>query len=193
LRASLIDPFGASIQARYEGRGRKISGIEARPQKSIIDEGTMSNQETSGNTVGANDQSANYAPDEFPAPIGRLIGFKLGHAVDGQATIEFEATERHANPMGTLHGGVLCDIADAAMGFAYRSTLAAGETFTTLELKINFLRPVWKAKLRAKARMVRAGQTVGLVECDIVDERERLVARASSTCMTLRGHDAAGR
>jgi uncharacterized protein (TIGR00369 family) len=153
----------------------------------------MSNQETSGNTVGANDQSANYAPDEFPAPIGRLIGFKLGHAVDGQATIEFEATERHANPMGTLHGGVLCDIADAAMGFAYRSTLAAGETFTTLELKINFLRPVWKAKLRAKARMVRAGQTVGLVECDIVDERERLVARASSTCMTLRGHDAAGR
>jgi uncharacterized protein (TIGR00369 family) len=95
--------------------------------------------------------------------------------------------------MGTLHGGVLCDIADAAMGAAYRSTLSDSETFTTLELKINFLRPVWNAKLRAQAKMVRAGKVVGLVECDIVDEQGRLVARASSTCMTLRAENAAGR
>ncbi|MFQ5771237.1 MAG: PaaI family thioesterase, partial [bacterium] len=51
--------------------------------------------------------------------------------------------KQHANPMGTLHGGVLCDIADAAMGMAYASTLEQGESFTTLELKINFLKPVW--------------------------------------------------
>jgi uncharacterized protein (TIGR00369 family) len=95
--------------------------------------------------------------------------------------------------MGTLHGGVLCDIADAAMGAAYGSTLKDGESFTTLELKINFLRPVWKAKLRAQAKIVRAGNTVGLVECDVTDERDRLVARASSTCMTLRGGLAKGR
>ena len=95
--------------------------------------------------------------------------------------------------MGTLHGGVLCDIADAAMGVAYSSTLAEGETFTTIELKINFLRPVWREKLRAEARVVRAGETVGLVECDILDEQQRLVARASSTCMTLRGRFAKGR
>jgi uncharacterized protein (TIGR00369 family) len=63
------------------------------------------------------------------------------------------------------------------MGIAYRSTLAEGETFTTIELKINFLRPVWDAKLRAQARMVRAGKVVGLVQCDILDERQRLVAR----------------
>jgi hypothetical protein len=60
-------------------------------------------------------------------------------------------------------------------------------------LKINFLRPVWKATLRAKARLVRAGRFVGFVECDVVDEQERLVARASSTCMTLRGQLAEGR
>ena len=108
----------------------------------------------------------------------------------GRATVEFEASERYANPMGTLHGGVLCDLADAAMGVAYLSTLARGETGTTIELKINFLRPVWKAKLRAEAKVVRAGKTVALVECDIVDERQRLVARASSTCMTLRGRPA---
>ena len=95
--------------------------------------------------------------------------------------------------MGTLHGGIICDIADAAMGVAFASTLAEGESFTTLELKINFLRPVWKATLRAKARVVRAGKLVGLVECDVVDEKKRLVARASITCLTLRGQLAEGR
>jgi uncharacterized protein (TIGR00369 family) len=88
---------------------------------------------------------------------------------------------------------VLCDLADAAMGMAYASTLAAGETFTTLELKINFLRPVWRAHLRAEGRLVDNGRTVGLVECDITDEKDRLIARATSTCMTLRGDAAAGR
>lgn len=87
----------------------------------------------------------------------------------------------------------LCDVADAAMGAAYRSILTSGETFTTLELKINFLRPVWNARHRAEAKIVRAGKTVGLAECDIVDEHGRLVARASSTCMTLRRHIARGR
>jgi uncharacterized protein (TIGR00369 family) len=131
--------------------------------------------------------------EDFPAPIGKLLGLTIAYGGTGQATVEFEATERHANPMGTLHGGVLCDIADAAMGAAYRGTLADGESFTTLDLKINFLRPVWKAKLRAQARVVRGGRIVGLVECDVVDEQQRLVARASSTCMTLRGKLAEGR
>jgi acyl-coenzyme A thioesterase PaaI-like protein len=58
---------------------------------------------------------------EFPAPIGNLLGLVLTTNEPGRATIEFEATERYANPMGTLHGGVLCDIADAAMGAAYRT------------------------------------------------------------------------
>jgi uncharacterized protein (TIGR00369 family) len=95
--------------------------------------------------------------------------------------------------MGTLHGGVLCDIADAAMGMAYASTLGEGETFTTLELKINFMKPVWTGKLLATGRVVKNGRTIGLVECDIVDAADQLVARASSTCMTLRGGAAAGR
>jgi len=145
-------------------------------------------------TPGTDGGSSNgIGQEDFPAPIGKLFGLKLYTPADGQAIVEFEATERYANPMGTLHGGVLCDIADAAMGAAYRSTLTDGESFTTLELKINFLRPVWKAKLRAEADMVRAGKIVGLVECNIFDEQRRLVARASSTCMTLRGELAEGR
>jgi len=107
--------------------------------------------------------------------------------------IELVAEARHANPMGTLHGGILCDIADAAMGMAFASTLDEGETFTTLELKINFLKPVWTGRLVATGRVVKGGRTIGLVECDVVDEKERLVARASSTCMTLRGEEANGR
>ena len=95
--------------------------------------------------------------------------------------------------MGSLHGGVLCSIADTAMGFAHSSTLEDGETSTTLELHINFLRPVWDAKLRAVGRVTKAGRTVSLIECDVFDEKDRMVARASSTCMTLRGEQAEGR
>ena len=95
--------------------------------------------------------------------------------------------------MGTLHGGVLCDIADAAMGMAYASNLNEGETFTTLEMKMNFLKPVWNARLRATGQVVKQGETVGLVKCDVVDEQEQLVAHATSTQMTLRGEMAQGR
>jgi uncharacterized protein (TIGR00369 family) len=128
-----------------------------------------------------------------PAPIATVLGFNILAVQPGEATIAFEATERFANPMGTLHGGILCDIADAAMSCAYASLLGEGESFTTLELKINFLRPVWKAKLRAAGKVLNAGRTIGLAVCDILDEEDRLVAHATSTFMTLRGDQAKGR
>ena len=128
-----------------------------------------------------------------PPPIATLIGFTLTEVDPGRAIVTLDAGPRHLNPMGTLHGGVLCDIADAAMGMAYAAGLDEGETFTTLELKINFLKPVRAGRLVATARLVKGGLTVGLLECDVVDEKDRLVARASSTCMTLRGEQAMGR
>jgi uncharacterized protein (TIGR00369 family) len=128
-----------------------------------------------------------------PPPIADLIGFTLTEIEPGRAVVAFDAGPRHANPMGTLHGGVLCDVADAAMGMAYAASLDEGETFTTLELKINFLKPVRTGRLIATGRLVKGGRTVGLVECDVVDDKDRLVARASSTCMTLRGEQAVGR
>jgi uncharacterized protein (TIGR00369 family) len=79
------------------------------------------------------------------------------------------------------------------MGLAYASLLQDDESFTTLELKINFLKPIWLAKLRAVGKVVRMGRTIGLVECDVLDDQGALVARASSTCMTLRGEAARGR
>lgn len=74
-----------------------------------------------------------------PPPIAALIGFTLSAVSPGETVIELAAGRQHANPLGVLHGGPLCDIADAAMG---TSTLAEGETFATVELKINFLKPV---------------------------------------------------
>jgi uncharacterized protein (TIGR00369 family) len=114
-------------------------------------------------------------------------------AAGGEAEMTLVADERHANPMGTLHGGILCDLADAAMGMAYYSTLGEGESFTTLELKINFLRPFWTGRLVARGSVVSRGRTVGMTECDVVDESGRLIAKATATCLTLRGDAAAGR
>jgi uncharacterized protein (TIGR00369 family) len=121
-----------------------------------------------------------------PPPIGRLLGFVLREIEPGQAVFEMAVDERHHNPMGTLHGGIYCDLADAAMGYAYAATLGEGETFTTVELKINFFRPVRQGKLTAEARVVKAGSTLGYVECDVKDQTGRLMARAASTCMKLR-------
>jgi uncharacterized protein (TIGR00369 family) len=126
-------------------------------------------------------------------PIARLLGFEAKDIGDGRATVTLAAGPQHANPMGTLHGGVLCDIADAAMGIAFASTLAPGESFTTVELKINFFRPVWEAQLKAEGKVVRRGRNIGYVECEVLDERGQLVAKASSTCLALRGEDAKGR
>lgn len=121
-----------------------------------------------------------------PPPVAKLIGFDLKRLERGRAVFEFEAGPQHANPMGGLHGGILCDVADAAMGVAYATTLAQGEQFGTVELKINFLRPFKTGKLTAEGWVVNGGKTLGWTECEVRDEGGRLIAKAGSTCMTLR-------
>jgi uncharacterized protein (TIGR00369 family) len=130
---------------------------------------------------------------QVPTPVAKLIGFRVGEIADGRAVATLEAGPQHANPMGTLHGGILCDIADAAMGMAFASTLAAEESFATVELKINFFRPVWNAQLTAEGKVVQRGKTMGYVECNVTDEKGRMIAKASSTCLVLRGEKASGR
>jgi len=96
-------------------------------------------------------------------------------------------------PMGTLHGGILCDLADAAMGMAMATTLEDEETFTTLDLTSKYCKPVWRARLVASAVVVKRTRQLGLIECDVVDESQSLVAKVWSTCMVLRGEEAKGR
>ena len=124
--------------------------------------------------------------DQPDAPAGRLIGFALCEIEPGRALFTMNVDERHHNPMGTLHGGIYCDIADAAMGMAYGATLAEGESFTTIELKINFLRAVRKGTITAEGKVVKAGSTLGFVECEVKDHEGKLVAKATSTCIKLK-------
>ncbi len=126
-------------------------------------------------------------------PISKLIGFHMVAYEHGRAVFEMEAGPQHHNPMGTLHGGVLCDIADAAMGTAMVTTLKENESFTTLELKINFLKPIWRGKLVATGKVIKRGKTIGMMECDVTDEQGSLVARAGCTCLVLRGEQAVNR
>jgi uncharacterized protein (TIGR00369 family) len=124
--------------------------------------------------------------DAPPPPVAELLGIRLVSVEDGECVFEMEARPEHANPMGTVQGGVICALADAAMGLAYASRLGEGESFTTLELKTNYLRQVTDGTLVATGRVVHAGRTIGLTTCDVADGEGRKIAHATSTCMTLR-------
>lgn len=116
-------------------------------------------------------------------PIAALIGFSLLDLRHGEATLTMHADERHHNPMGGLHGGVLCDLADAAMGVAVASTLSEDEIFTTAQLHINFLRPIVEADLTGVGRVAYRGRRAAFAECEITDHEGLLIAKSSSTCL----------
>ena len=128
-----------------------------------------------------------------PPPVAKLVGLELVAVEKGRTRFRLEAGDRHLNPMGTLHGGILCDLADAAMGSAMATTLEAGQSYTTLELSINFLKPIRSGVLTGDGRVVKRTRRTGLTECDVLDEKGSLVARAKSTCLVLDGQDAEGR
>jgi len=128
-----------------------------------------------------------------PMAVAALLGFRVESVQSGEAVIEFDVKEEHANTMGTLHGGVICTIADTAMGVAFYTMLEDEESLATLEMKINFLKPVWTGKLLAKGRVVKKGKSTGFVECNVTDENDQLVAHANSTYMVLSGDQATNR
>jgi uncharacterized protein (TIGR00369 family) len=123
-------------------------------------------------------------------PVAELIGISIEELGGGRAVASLRSGPQHANPMGTLHGGVLCDLADAAMGMAFVTTLAPDESCTTVDLSINFFRPVWQTVLRAEGRVINRGRTMGYVECDVTDQEGKHVAKARSTLFVLRGEQA---
>lgn len=118
-------------------------------------------------------------------PVARLIGFRITSIFGGEASGELKLRPHHIGPGGTVHGGILCDLADAAMGLAFASTLPGRQSAATVELKINFLRPVWRGRLLVSARVAHRGRRLGMVESEVSDEAGRLIAKASSTCIVL--------
>lgn len=130
----------------------------------------------------------------YPAAIMETVGFKVIEVGPGTATVELITdTKRHANPMGTVHGGVLCDIADAAIGIAHVTSLEQDQSFTSIDLQINFFRPFWDGRLRAIAKPVNVGRQISRYTCDILRDDDKLIAQVAGTVMTLTGDKASGR
>ena len=131
---------------------------------------------------------------QYPTAISETLKFKLTGIDNGEAHVSLKTDVKiHANQQGTVHGGMLCELADAAIGTAHSTVIEEGESFTSIELKINFFRPVWNDTLVAYAKPVQRGRTITVYQCTIENEMGKLVATVLSTVMTLRGDKAKGR
>ncbi len=121
------------------------------------------------------------------APMCATLGFHLAEAKDGFAVFEGLPEFRHYNPIGTVHGGFAATLLDSALGCAIFSTMAKGESWTTLELKLNLVRPIsmdtgW---VRAEGRIIHRGRTVATADGTVKDRAGKLFAHASTTCMVF--------
>ncbi|MGB7326106.1 MAG: PaaI family thioesterase [Rubripirellula sp.] len=125
------------------------------------------------------------------APISRLVGFDVLPAESetsdelGVATVQIMCGPHHHNPMQRVHGGLIAALADAAMGIAFGRTLVDRQDFSTIEMKVNFIRPVKEGMVVAKARVVERGLRIGFVDCVLTNQRGKTIATATSTCTVI--------
>ena len=118
-------------------------------------------------------------------PISEILGFHLVEAENGRAVFACVPEFRHYNPIGSVHGGLAATLLDSALGCAIFSTLSKGDTWTTLELKVNFVRGLTKdtGPVRAEGRIIHRGRTLATSEGDLKDGAGKLYAHATTTCM----------
>ena len=131
---------------------------------------------------------------ELPGPpIAELMGFGFAEIEEGRVIFECEPAEYHYNPIGSVHGGLACTLFDSAMGCAIHTELSAGVGYTTVELKVNFLRPVTTAtgRLLCEGKTIHVGSRIATAEARLTDGSGRLYGHATTTCMIFR--DGAGR
>ena len=120
-----------------------------------------------------------------PAGWMETLGARITEAEPGRVVLELVAGPQHRHGGGVVQGGVITQIADAAMGMSLATLQPDGVWNTTIELKINFIRPAIDGRLRAVGRVIEMGDTLLFSEADVVDEAGRLIARASSTCLPV--------
>jgi uncharacterized protein (TIGR00369 family) len=120
-----------------------------------------------------------------PAGWMETLGARITESAPGRVVLELEAGPEHRHGGGVVQGGVITQIADAAMGMSLATLQEDGLWNTTIELKVNFIRPVISGRIRAVGRVVEMKQTLMFSEADVLDEQGRLVARASSTCLAV--------
>lgn len=123
-----------------------------------------------------------------PPPIAALMNFELVELSEGHAIFAVEPKEYHYNPIGVVHGGLAATLLDSAMGCAVHSTLPAGVGYTTLELKVNFVRPITAdtGRVRAEAKLIHLGGRTATAEGRVLDEAGKLYSHATTTCLILR-------
>ena len=119
------------------------------------------------------------------APIADTIGMENFGGEHGAIHVELVPQQRHYNPLGTVHGGVISTLLDTAAGCSVHSTLEAGQGYTSLDLTVKFLRPVTvdSGRLRAEGRVIHRGRRTALAEAQLFDAAGRQVAHATSSCM----------
>jgi uncharacterized protein (TIGR00369 family) len=128
------------------------------------------------------------ASGEIPQPpICHLLGFRLVEAEPGLAVFELETGEHQLNPAGTVHGGVACTLLDSAMSCAVQTKIPAGSADTTLELKVNLVRPILATTrlLRCEGRAIHVGSRIGTAEGKLFDREGKLYAHGTTTCMVM--------
>ena len=118
-----------------------------------------------------------------PPPVARLVGYRIRDVEPGSAVFELEPAEYHYNPFRTVHGGIATTLLDTAMTAAVLSTLPKGLACSTLEIKVNFIRPITAKTglVRSEARAIHVGKRVATAEARILDDRQDLFAHAVST------------
>jgi len=122
-------------------------------------------------------------------PIADLLGFDITEAETGKAVFECLPEFKHYNPIGTVHGGLAMTLLDSCMSCSIQTTLAKGEIYTTLELKVNLVRAITKdtGLVRATGRLIHRGRTTGTAEGDIRDAAGNLFAHGTTTCVIFPG------
>lgn len=124
----------------------------------------------------------------YPTPISQLLGIDLVAVDERAASVRMTVTPlMHGNQQGTVHGGTIAELADAAIGTAHSTIIGEDESFATIELAVRYLRPVWQTTLAASAWAEHTGRTISHYRCEIRDDRGRLVATAESSVITVRG------
>lgn len=123
-----------------------------------------------------------------PPPLAAMLNFELAELGEGHATFAVEPAEYHYNPIGVVHGGLAATLLDSAMGCAVHSTLPAGAGYTTLEIKVNYIRALTSetGRVRCEARVVHVGARTATAEGRVVDARGKLYAHGTTTCLILR-------
>jgi uncharacterized protein (TIGR00369 family) len=123
-----------------------------------------------------------------PPPIGALMNFRIGELSEGRAVFVVEPAEYHYNPIGVVHGGLAATLLDSAMGCAVHSTLPAGANYTTLEIKVNYIRPMSAETgvVRCEANIIHVGGRTATAEGKIVDTKGKLYAHGTTTCIIFR-------